>query len=346
VTVSGPHTAVGATRGERDPFLDNAKAILIVLVLFTHLFSIHVARVEPARSFYLLILLFHMPAFIFVTGMLSKPYEFTERGARSLGRIVWLYLLFNTLNYLWGHVVFDKPLRLDWILFDPMFALWFLLAMVWWRLLLPFFAVGKSKRSAVLSIVGAVFVSAASGYLIRDSEWGGTLARTLTFLPFYVAGYRVKQMGWSIPRRRTSRVVAVAVFGLVAVALLTGVLAPGSEVLLGRAPYRGLQLVGAPAGFIRLGLLGISAALVFALLQLVPRRRTALTVLGPATLSLYVWHALFVRNIKFFGLTEFFAGNLVAAVLTTVALVVILGTGMVPRITAWMGDPLARKKGA
>lgn len=345
MTVSGPHTAAVVARGERDPFLDNAKAILIILVLFTHLFSIHVARVEPARSFYLLILLFHMPAFIFVTGMLSKPYEFTEKGARSLGRIVWLYLLFNTINHVWGYLFFDRPLRLDWILFDPMFALWFLLAMVWWRLLLPVFAIGRSRWSALAAIAAAVVISVASGYVIGDGEWAAS-ARTLTFLPFYVAGYRVRQMGWKLPRSMATRVAAVAVFALTAGALLTGVLNPGSEILLGRAAYRGLHLVGAPAGVIRLGLLGISSLLIVALFQLVPRRLMTLTVLGPATLSLYVWHALFVRNIKFYELTEIFSGNLVAVVLTTVALAIILGVGPIPRITAWMGNPFARKKGA
>ncbi len=332
------------TRKQRDPFLDNAKAILITLVVFTHLFSILVARTEPARSVYLLILMFHMPAFIFVTGMLSKPYEFTEKGARSLGKILWLYLLFNTLNHVWGYFFFGRPLRLDWILFDPMFALWFLLAMVWWKLLLPLFAAGKGTWAALASIAAAVAVSAVSGYLITNGEWIA-LARTLTFLPFYVAGYRVAQMRWRLPRTWLSRTLAVVMFGIVLAALSTGVLAPGSEVLLGRASYRGMHLVGAPAGVIRLGLLAISGVLVASLLQLVPKSRTFLTVLGPATLSIYIGHALFVRNIKFYELTDLFAGTLGAVALTTILLVFVLGVGPVPVITSWLGAPLARRKG-
>ncbi len=334
----------GVVAHERSACLDNAKAGLIILVVFTHLFSIQVARQQPAHSVYLLILLFHMPAFIFVTGMLSKPYEFTEEGARSLGKIVWLYLCFNVINYTWGYVFFDRPWRLDWVLFDPMFALWFLLAMVWWRVLLPFFALGKGAGAALASIVAAGLISAASGYVVKDGEWIA-IARTLTFLPFYVAGYRAKQMGWSLPRTWWTRVAAFAVFGTVLAALLMGGLRVGPEVLLGRGPYRGLHLTGAPAGVIRLGLLLLGGVLVAAFLQLVPRRTSVLTVLGVTTLSVYAWHALVVRNIKFYEVTDIFAGTVAAVLLTTIALVVVFGYGPIPRLTSLMAGAPFKKKG-
>jgi fucose 4-O-acetylase-like acetyltransferase len=172
------------------------------------------------------------------------------------------------------------------------------------------------------------------------------IARTLTFLPFYVAGYRAKQMGWTLPRNRWTRVAAVVAFGLVLAALLAGVLRVSPELLFGRGPYRGLHLTGAPAGVIRLGLLMLGGVLVVAFMQFVPARKSVLTVLGVTTLSVYAWHALVVRNIKFYDLTDFFAGTLVAVLLTTAVLVLVLGYGPIPRLTSIMAGAPFKKRGA
>lgn len=344
MSVAEDAVAIAQPVKQRVPFFDNAKAGLISLVVFNHLFSLEVAKVQPGRSFYLMVLLFHMPAFIFVTGMLSRPYEFTQKGAHSLGKVLWRYLAFNTISLAWGYLLLDGPaFGLNQILFHPAFALWFLLAMAWWQLALALFAVGKGTKAALVSIAIAVLISAASGYFIKGGQWL-TINRVFTFLPFYVAGYRVKQMGWAMPRNRWTRVVAVLVFVLAFTALYSGVLVTGSEVLLGRAPYKGLHLVGAPAGVIRLELLAIAGLLIAAFLQLVPRSKSLLSTLGVASLSIYVWHALFVQTIKFYDYREMLTGTLPAVLLTTTALVLVFGLGPIPRLADLIAGAPFRKK--
>ena len=77
--MSRPSSAVPTPAPVRSAFLDNAKAQLIALVVFTHLFELVLRYEQPAQSFYQLILLFHMPAFVFVTGYLSRPDAFSPR---------------------------------------------------------------------------------------------------------------------------------------------------------------------------------------------------------------------------------------------------------------------------
>ena len=76
-----------------------------------------------------------------------------------------------------------------------------------------------------------------------------------------------------------------------------------------------------------------SFALVTAFLVLVSHRRTALTVLGPATLSIYVWHALTVRNIRYFDLEPLVAGSLPVVMVTTAVMLIVFGLGPIPRFT-------------
>ncbi|MBE9498737.1 acyltransferase family protein [Streptomyces sp. GKU 257-1] len=74
--------ADGTGRPARDPFLDNAKFLLIVLVVIGH--SWPMGLVEGSRTVkagYLWISSFHMPAFILLSGYFSRG--FTGRPPRS-----------------------------------------------------------------------------------------------------------------------------------------------------------------------------------------------------------------------------------------------------------------------
>lgn len=53
---------------KRTVYFDNAKAILIYFVVLGHLLSGYLLENEYVDTFYLVIYLFHMPAFILIAG--------------------------------------------------------------------------------------------------------------------------------------------------------------------------------------------------------------------------------------------------------------------------------------
>ena len=328
----GRTVETGGAVTARSAYLDNAKAGLIVLVVFTHLFSLVLAQTQPGTSVYQLIMLFHMPAFAFVSGMLSKPQTLAEEGPIALRRAAWAYLLFNGLNYLWARLFFGRNFVIKRVFFDPVFAMWFLLALFWWRLVLPLFALGKSRRAAIISVAVAVGISIGAGYVVPDDSWMG-LSRTCAFLPFFVAGYRVRQQGLSLPRTPAAKVAGVCALAVAWAFLYFWQPLPGSVLLRASVSYERMGLSGISGAQGRLAVLCASFALVAAFMVLVPHRRTALTVLGPATLSIYVWHALAVRNIRYFDVDPLVAGSLPAVVITTTVMVIVFGVGFMPRFT-------------
>lgn len=326
-------TGTAATGGlGRIALLDNAKAQLIAIVVFTHLFELVLRYDQPAQSFYRLILLFHMPAFVFVTGYLSKPDLLTPKGLRSTLVLVWAFLLANTVNHLWSVFGEGDAFSLTRIVTEPYFALWFLQAMIWWRILLMLFGWGSSRRIAVLSIALVVLAAAASGYLLVDGALF-SLSRTFFFLPFYVAGFRTNQQNWRLPRSWWTRGLAVAAFLAVFAALYWGQAIRDNELLFGRQTYAQMGNLTAIAGAMRVALFGVSAVLIAAFLQLVPRKRIAYTALGATTLSVYVWHAFGIRLIRFYDQREFFAGTWSAVVVWTTVALVVFGVGPLARIT-------------
>ncbi|MDA3100191.1 acyltransferase family protein, partial [Staphylococcus pseudintermedius] len=57
---------------KRDAFFDNARAILIFLVVFGHLIQPYTDAHPTVYALYLLIYSFHMPAFLFISGYFAK----------------------------------------------------------------------------------------------------------------------------------------------------------------------------------------------------------------------------------------------------------------------------------
>lgn len=58
---------------ERSVFLDNAKGILILLVVFGHLIEQAALQNGLSRAFYGAIYLFHIPAFAMLSGITTRP---------------------------------------------------------------------------------------------------------------------------------------------------------------------------------------------------------------------------------------------------------------------------------
>lgn len=318
--------------GARSAYVDNVKAILIILVVFAHVFSPIVAREAPGSWLYRLILVFHMPAFAFISGWLSRREIFTRKGVRSVVWLTWAFVAMTMANHAVWVLALGWPLQPIKCLKDPYFGLWFIQALIWWRLLLFVFGAGSTRRAAWASVAAATLLALLAGYL----PFSGALlsaSRTFAFLPFFVAGYRVRQLGLAVSRTPKTRAVAVAVFGaaFAGVAMADGILS--ARPLFHNRTYSQLGDSVWADPLPRLGLLIASAVLVAAFLHLVPRRKLPITHLGATVLSVYAWHILAVRLMKAYGLTEFFAGTWATCILTTAALVVFFGFGPVARYT-------------
>lgn len=318
--------------GERSAYLDNAKALLIILVVFGHLFGPVLGRNEPGRWLYLLICAFHMPAFAFVCGWLSRREVFSQQGVASLLRLVRAFLVATAVIHMLWVVAFDEPFIPHRYVVTPYFALWFLLALIWWRLLLPLFGAGTGPRAAALSVAAATGLSVLAGYLPFD----GTIfaaSRTLGFLPFFVAGYRFKQLGLTPRCGPVARALGIVAFASTLALFASGRFTTSAAPFFrdrGYADMAGIAWGGPLEG---VGLLALSAVLVAAFLALVPSRRLSITHLGATLVSVYVWHALLVRVMKELDLTHALVGNPFTCILATAGIVLLFGYGPIARLS-------------
>ena len=183
----------------RDPWLDNVKMVLVTLVVFGH--TLGLALVSDRNiQVYNWLYYFHIPAFVLLSGHLSRNFAWDRRHLTSLLTTVALpYLLFEPA--LWTFRVAlgqreDGPLWLQ-----PHWAMWYLCVLFFWRLASPAL---RHRAALPLSLV----VGLAGGIL--DTELL-CIPRILGLLPFFVVGLHLERRHLTWVRDRFPRPLAVVV---------------------------------------------------------------------------------------------------------------------------------------
>lgn len=265
------------------------------------------------QSIYVGIYSFHMPLFVFLSGIFARE----RLEGRDYSKIVWtlvlplvvFQLLYIGMSRLTGWY--------EYSLFTPYWLLWFIASMIFWRLLLPLFA-----SPAGLAV--AVAISVAAGY---DDGIGYALSvsRTLYFLPFFVLGHLYGEQLVAMTRRHP------VAFALLFAACVGAVLAwwmlglnPGA--LTGSRDYTSGPADADYPALARLGLmlLGTGAALGFA--ALVPRSPALLGWLGVRSLAVYLLHGLVVMAFVASGAPALIPQTLLLPVLALLSVLIAVVT--------------------
>lgn len=318
----------------RDPWLDNARFLLIALVVFGHL-------LEPLREShrwldagYHFIYTFHMPAFAFLSGAVAHATP-DSRLFRSVGfRLLWPYLIFQGLYAL----VALSPTWPDTgatSVVTPYWLLWYLLSLACWRVMLPFFA--RLRHRLLIATAVAVVAGCFS-----DIGYSLSLSRTLVFFPLFLLGWmaahglRATQPSWR------ARVAAVGL--LVAVFAVVAWLRPDARWLYGSYGYSDLGSAMLPGMAIRLLLLATAAACTWACLTLVPRGPTWFSGFGARSLGAYVLQGFVIKfalGAGVFTLLSAWSGLALLPVLLLAATVttLVLASPQIARVLQPMTSP-------
>ena len=322
-------------RQRRDPFFDNAKFLLIVLVVIGHNWFPLVSHARSIKAAYMVVYSFHMPAFILLSGYFSRGFEARPDQVRKLVKTVLIpYFIFQTA-YLWVVSATDRtPFKLD--LTEPSYLCWFLLALFVWRLSTP---VWRALRQPVLI---AAIVSVCAGLMNTTLDFA--LGRILQFLPFFVLGLTMKPEHFAWLRRTSVRLWAAA-FALLSLPVAY-LLAPGFNVdwldlEFGVNHFSGVSVLQYVA--VRLVLFAVSVVMVGTALALVPGRRLWFTALGALTMYPYLLHGMVVKVAERIGVHNAVVqhGPYGAIALTAgaIALALLLTTPPVRLAVRWAVEP-------
>ena len=269
---------------------DNLKFLLIIFVVIGHYTQQFRADNEALQRIYVFIYSFHMPIFIFVTGLFSKK-AVDEKNIKKI--LPYLTCFFATTL-----ILFITRALLGWApvfeLFSPSGISWYLMSMFFMFLITMLIKDYKPQYIFVLSLI----IGVMCGFVQTENPDFFTWMRTLTFYPFFCLGYisdreKIEKATNKISIKITAVIFFVAIYLLIyfypkqanKISRLNTARHTFSE--LGRfAPY-GWEL--------RLLTYAISFAAIFLLISLIPRKRIkGFTSLGERTLGIYMFHYVII----------------------------------------------------
>ena len=327
---------------ERYPALDNARFVLIALVVAGHLLEQLVDSGPFAATLYRWIYLFHMPAFVLVSGAVSKPNLTRRRSLALATGLLVPYLVFQTLYPAWDAWLFQtSDGSQDYL--TPYWLLWYLLSLACWRLLLPLFARLKFALPLAVTIALAAGLAPWIGYPL-------SLSRTLVFFPLFLLGHligarRLQHLGSAGIRKAAA---AIVLLGAAAGAWFLRDMDPGW--LYASSDYAALNAGAWSGAATRLLLLTASALCALAALALVPRHARH-SGLGRRSLTAYLMHGFLVRGLIAAGVFAWLADVLPPFAQTLLCLVAggsiaaLFSTRLATRLAAPLTCPVAWLRG-
>ncbi len=274
---------------------DNLRFLLIALVVLGHLLEL--TRAVPGRKIlYDVIYSFHMPAFLFLSGMFAR----LDRGKFLFGLCL-PYLALQMLYLGWVRMLGDADAQLEFS--RPYWLLWYLFALIVYHALLPIYDT-PSRQGRLLLLAGAFALSLLVGF-DKSIDYLWSASRVFVFQPWFLLGFYFRrekglQQRWRAVPPAVKRGVGAAVAG--GCVLLEWLLLRcriSANMLYGAQSYEELHgswvirlLSSCCAGGMILLLFVIAA-------DGLRRRIPLLTTLGQNTLPIYVFHGLFVLWLRY-----------------------------------------------
>ena len=335
----------GRLNDNRDYFIDNLKAFLMVLVIWGHV-EPNLRHVGELTRLYYFIHTFHMPCFAFTSGYLAKGIMKDGKfRAERYFSILWLFAVFRMMNYLIPRIL-GQPASLGFL--DIKSAAWYLLALSGWYVLVPLLSSLKPRTGLILTTLAGLLV----GYADSVNSFLA-LSRMVVFLPFFTAGLylsREKLTGF-LSKYEKLRIPA-AVFLLLAAGafvFLGNPLGSCKRIVFGGMPYEVALKSFAPYGFfIRGGLYLFATVISVACMLVVPRRKMWFSYVGKYSLAVYILHVL-VRDILLYAgvfrrIRKLPGRFMLLSIPACVAAALILGNPLFGKAMNWVANPVREWK--
>ena len=261
--------------------IDNIKVLLIFLVVFNHIIAFNLVKVDTVvRYVWYAITIFHMPAFVFISGYLSKKPQNVLKNFKNL---LIPYVLGYTLTW-YSQIWLGRSVDYE-ILRPTGSVMWYILALFIYRLTIE--ALGKIRFIVPLSILFALWAGTRPEFTTFLSS-----SRIVVFFPFFVAGYLWKSEYITAIRKFKGKWILVAISGVLLWAIPNYMIPNEMGIAIFRGNH-GYQLCGLtdPQGVIlRLLMYLVSFVVVYTMLALVPDIKLPLTYVGRHTMGIYFFH--------------------------------------------------------
>ncbi|WP_035711234.1 acyltransferase family protein [Salibacterium aidingense] len=324
---------MNSSTSKRDYFFDNAKFILIGLVVLTHAITPLTYDQTFSKALYLLMFAFHMPLFFFISGFFAKNATARKEWLKPIQRLLVPYLIFQVIYTFYYYDMQGDPLEFH--LLEPHWSLWFLVTLFAFYFLVHLF------KFTPYMLIPAVLLGTGVGFANADTLIN--LSRMAVFFPFFLAGFYVKRCHLNFIYYWGMKLAAVLLFLLAFLGFYLYAFDIPRNLFFGDETYQMLGFETWEGSLYRMLAYVLSAALSICFLILVPKQKIVISEYAQNTLYVYLLHGFIFRYLRE---TSFYEGmdtvfEVLLLMIGTAAFTYFLSTPLVKTIAQPAVEPFA-----
>ena len=297
---------------KRNYKFDNIKLILILFVIVAHFFELF----KGEERAYLTIYTFHMPLFIFLTGIFAKFDK------KRLITYIFTYVVFQILYKIFDFYVLGNGKQLSITFMTPYWLLWYMLVIIFYTFLIPLIDT-KNNIIKLVIITISIALSLITPYF-KDIGYSLSLARFFTFMPYFVCGFYFKDYIEKVEDKLKNKKLYIPLLcGFITLAIGVCIYmfkdtTITQNMLYGSYSYASAKYnIGYKALFMLFAIIFIG---VFYLL--IPNIKIPfVSIIGANTMTIFLFHGFIVRYLKFI---KFFKYDLTENILISMALALLI----------------------
>lgn len=284
---------------------DNLKFLLIFCVVIGHIAEKYTGDYIYFKRLFLLIYIFHMPAFLFLSGLFQKK-TIKEKRYNKIFSFLLLYFVIKIIMAVSSYVIYGTG---RFSLFSEPELAWYAGA-VFACCLITVFIRNVDWRQV---LIGSIILACFAGY---DDNVGDYLiaSRIIVYYPFFFAGYLID------PSKLTelTRKWYIKICSLTCLtAGVMYVITRGEEIywlrplVTGRNPFSKLEFYSELGGLIRLLYYVVVFAIILALIAVIPNIKIpVLSGIGKRSIAVYAFHFCAIDVIwGIFGFGDYMCSN-------------------------------------
>lgn len=314
---------------KRIAFFDNLKFVLIVFVVIGHFLLDFCGHSTITTSFWRWIYLFHMPAFLFVSGMFAKSIYSAEKGLRINTLAFYLLMAYTLYTGIWALRTFMGK--------DMAYTPWAFTQIPWYFVTMATLgaslAVVAKLRGGAKIVVPLAILFALIAPLHKSFGDFLIIGRSISFAPFFFAGYFIDTVSFASMVERAQKmrwpiIVSIVFLFAVFLAIQFGPKDFWSVMLRVATGRRSYAATGdwpsQTEMLLRLIHYALATGMIAAIALLIPLVQSKMTDLGSRTLQVYFFHPFIYFPFRDSGLQESLLSYLpyVALPVTAVAILV------------------------
>ena len=177
----------------RDERVDSVKYWLIILVIAVHVIGGEFSKNPECAVIRRWLLMFLMPLFIFISGYFSRKKDGKDF-LKSIWKILEPLIIFHTIG-ITAEFLDKGSVSLSRVL-TPWYVLWYLLCLIYWRLLLQIIPDSLLNKTSLI-VISTFCISIVAGFLPFGEIF--SLQRALSFMPFFFLGYCMRNKNLFLP---------------------------------------------------------------------------------------------------------------------------------------------------